>query len=170
MCEALWKKRDGNEDTSNSSEPDPADGQYTDDEYYELLICVYVCERVNHPPAALYLSFSWPVPWASAAMKLSIPADFGFASMSKGCWPLMALCRLLCRLSEHAFPAEIKQLSECGNNMISGTHEIRMDSACMYNCMVGCALRLLVARQARAARRAPAALGDVGLPLTVQLR
>ena len=36
-------------------------------------------------------------------------------------------------LKLNAFPAKFKQLTDCGNNMIYGTHEIRMDSACMCN-------------------------------------
>ena len=51
---------------------------------------------------------------------------------ARGAWPLSHPPSLLSAptlvLGEHAFPAEIAQLSDSGNNMIYGTHEIRMDS------------------------------------------
>ena len=56
---------------------------------------------------------------------------------ARGAWPLSHPPSLLSApnlvLSEHAFPAEIAQLSDGGNNMIYGTHKIRMNSACMCN-------------------------------------
>ena len=60
---------------------------------------------------------------------------------ARGAWPLSHPPALLSTpnpvLSEHAFPAEIAQLSDGGNNMIYGTHEIRMDSVCMHVQLVG---------------------------------
>ena len=56
---------------------------------------------------------------------------------ARGAWPLSHPPSLLSApnlvLGEHALPAEIKQLSDGGNNMIYGTHKIRMNSACMCN-------------------------------------